>query len=81
MGNIIVPFQVQHFIIEQLFYFEKLILAPFFFSIFDKNLFKFKNIHMFFITNVLHHGTSFDPKTYLIGNIALITGIPSSIKR
>ncbi len=35
---------------------------------------------MFFITNVLHHGTSFDPKTYLIGNIALITGIPSGIK-
>jgi hypothetical protein len=28
-----------------------------------------------------HHGTSFDPKTYLIGNIAVITGIPSGIKR
>jgi hypothetical protein len=36
---------------------------------------------MFYITNVLHHGTNFDPKTYLIGNIALITGIPSGIKR
>jgi hypothetical protein len=51
-----VPFQVWHFAVEQLFYFEILISMQknYIFWIFNKTLFKLKNIRMFFITNVLH---------------------------
>jgi hypothetical protein len=45
IGTMIVPFQVWHLAVEQLFYFENLTSAPKKqFWTFDKTLFKFKNI-------------------------------------
>jgi hypothetical protein len=49
--------------------------------ILDKVLFKFKNIHMLFIINVLLHSTGFDLRSSLAGNMALMTGVLSNIEK